>query len=149
MLLKRRSFIVAVFVAGILGGVTMNIRAAEDKPPESTIQTMRFFELRTYTAAEGKLEALHARFRDHTNALFVKHGITLIGFWTPADEPRSKNTLIYILAYPDRESREKSWKEFQDDPDWKAAKAESEKNGKLVDHVDSVFMNPTDYSPIK
>ncbi len=89
-------------MACALGVVTMKIRAADEKP---TASGNRFFELRTYTAAEGKLEALHARFRDHTNALFVKHGVTLIGFWTPADEPRSKNTLIYILAYPDRESR--------------------------------------------
>lgn len=145
MLMKSRSLIFAVLVASALGVVTMKIHAAEEKPGA----TNRFFELRTYTAAEGKLEALHARFRDHTNALFVKHGITLIGFWTPADEPRSKNTLIYILAYPDRDSREKSWKDFQEDPDWKSAKAESEKNGKLVDKVDSVFMNSTDYSPIK
>ena len=120
--------------------------SAEDKPDA---QPNRFFELRTYHAAEGKLEALHARFRDHTNPLFKKHGMTIIAFWTPADEPASKNTLIYILAYPDREAREKAWKEFQADPDWIAAKAASEKDGTLVLKVDSVFMNPTDYSPIK
>ncbi len=146
MLLRIRSLIIAALFASVLGVLAMKMNAAEEKSPSDA---GRFFELRTYTAAEGKLEALHSRFRDHTNALFVKHGMTLIGYWTPADEPRSKNTLIYILAYPDRASREKSWKEFQDDPDWKAAKADSEKNGKLVDHVDSVFMNPTDYSPIK
>ena len=115
------------------------------------------FEMRTYTAADGKLEALHARFRDHTNALFLKHGMTVIGYWTPVplDKPKegeadkSKNTLVYILAYPDRETREKMWKEFQNDPDWKKAKAESEKGGSLVTHVDSVFLTATDFSPIK
>jgi hypothetical protein len=110
----------------------------------------RLFEMRTYYASEGKLDALHARFRDHTNKLFQKHGMELVGYWTPADEPGSKNTLIYILAYPDRESREKSWQAFVNDPVWKAAKADSEKDGTpLAAKVESVFLKPTDYSPIK
>ncbi len=110
----------------------------------------RFFELRTYTAAEGKLDALNKRFREHTNDLFKKHGMTIIGFWTPTDGPRSKDTLIYILAYPDRAAREKSWTDFQADPDWQKAKAESEKDGPLLAHPpESVYMGPTDYSPIK
>ena len=104
--------------------------------------------MRTYTAAEGKLEALNARFRDHTNALFLKHGMTVIGYWTYVDNDK-KNTLVYILAYPDLETREKMWKAFQDDPDWKKARAESEKDGKLVANVKSEFLNATDYSPIK
>src|SRR6266487_1652291 len=103
------------------------------------------FEMRTYTAAEGKLEALQARFRDHTNALFLKHGMTVIGYWVPmppakeGEADRSKNTLVYILAYPDKETRDKMWKEFAGDPDWKTAQSESEKNGKLVTKVESVF----------
>ncbi|HEY2585605.1 MAG TPA: NIPSNAP family protein [Tepidisphaeraceae bacterium] len=109
----------------------------------------RFFELRVYTTAEGKLDALKARFRDHTNDLFRKHGMEIIGFWTPAEGPKSQNTLIYILAYPSKEAREKSWKEFEADPDWKKARAESEKNGKIVLHVESTFMTPTDFSPMK
>ncbi|SRR5258706_1535426 len=109
----------------------------------------RFFEMRTYTAAPGKLEALHARFRDHTNKLFVKHGMELIGYWTPTDGEKVSNTLVYILAYPSKEAREKSWKDFQDDAEWKKAKDASEVNGKLVDKVESVFLKPTDYSPIK
>lgn len=109
----------------------------------------RLFEMRTYIAPPDKLAALHARFRDHTNKLFVKHGMELIGYWTPAEGPAAANTLIYILAYPSKEAREKSWKAFLNDPEWKKAKAESELNGKLVEKVDSVFLNPTDYSPIK
>ena len=109
----------------------------------------RFFELRIYTANPGKLDALNARFRNHTNKLFVKHGMELIGYWTPADAPESANTLVYILAYPSREAREASWKAFQADPDWKTARAESEKDGRLVEKVESKFLNPTDYSPIK
>ena len=106
----------------------------------------RFFEMRTYTTAEGKLDALDARFRDHTNKLFQKHGIELVGYWHPIDK---KDVLVYILAYPSREAREKSWKEFNADPEWQAARNKSEENGKIVTKVESVYMTPTDYSPIK
>jgi hypothetical protein len=109
----------------------------------------RFFELRTYTANPGKLADLNKRFREHTNKLFVKHGMQLVGYWTPADGPEAQNTLIYILAYPSREAREASWKAFQADPEWKTVRTESEKDGRLVEKVESKFLNPTDYSPIK
>jgi hypothetical protein len=109
----------------------------------------RFFELRIYHANPGKLDALNARFRNHTNKLFVKHGMELVGYWTPADSPESSNTLVYILAYPSREAREASWKAFREDQAWVKAKEESERDGVLVQKVDSKFMNPTDYSPIK
>jgi hypothetical protein len=136
----RHTWIAILFcLAGIL---TANARAEDAKAD-------RYFEMRTYYAAPGKMEALHARFRDHTNKLFVKHGMTLIGYWTPTEGPGATNTLVYILAYPSKEAREKSWKAFMDDEDWKKAKTESEVNGKLVDKVDSVFLKPTDYSPIK
>jgi hypothetical protein len=109
----------------------------------------RVFEIRTYTAEDGKLDALNARFRDHTTKLFEKHGITSIGYWIPADEPRSKNTLIYIVAHPSREAAKQNWDEFGKDPEWQKAKAESEADGKLVTKVESVYVNPTDYSPLK
>ncbi len=118
---------------------------AEDKPQAGN----RFFEMRTYIANEGKLEALNARFRDHTCRLFKKHNIDIIGFWVPTDEAKSKTTLVYLLAYPSKEAREASWKAFQDDPEWKTAKAESEKNGVLVSKVIQEFMTATDYSPVK
>jgi hypothetical protein len=122
--------------------------AAETSP--SLAPDSRCFEMRTYHPAPGKLEALHARFRDHTNKLFLKHGMQLVGYWVPMDkEKQYENKLVYILAYPSREAREKSWKEFQADPDWIKARDESEKDGKLVDKVDQVFMTATDYSPIK
>ena len=115
----------------------------------------RFFEMRTYIAHVGKLADLHKRFREHTNRLFQKHGMTLVGYWTPVADakgqttPEAANTLVYILAYPSREAREKSWKDFMADPDWQAAYKESHKNGPLVDKVISQFLKPTDYSPIK
>ena len=118
-------------------------------PSHAANTDTRVFEMRTYYAAPGKLDALNARFRDHTNALFKKHGIEMVGYWVPTDPERSKDTLVYILAYPDKEARDKAWKDFQDDPEWKMAKADSEKDGVLVKKVDQVFMTPTDYSPVK
>ncbi len=105
----------------------------------------RLFEMRVYYAPEGKLDALNARFRDHTLKLFEKHGITNIGYWMPIDNP--ERMMVYFLAYPDRESREKSWKSFMADPQWQAAYKASEVDGKLVAKVVSKFFQATDYSP--
>ncbi len=109
----------------------------------------RVFELRIYHAGEGKMKALHARFRDHTCALFKKHGITIVGFWSPTDENEAEKKLYYILAYPSKDAADKSWKAFREDPDWIKAKAASETDGTLVVKVESVYLNPTDYSPMK
>jgi hypothetical protein len=106
----------------------------------------RVFEMRTYYAAPGKLEALHARFRDHTAKLFTRHGMENIGYFVPlGDNPENK--LVYFLAYPTREARDKSWAAFLADPAWVKAKAESEKGGKLVEKVEQRFLAVTDYSP--
>lgn len=106
----------------------------------------RVFEMRTYYTHPGKLEALHQRFREHTNALFVKHGMSLVGYWVPEAK---EETLVYLLAYPSKEAREASWKAFMEDPAWKAAFAASRKDGPLVAKVDSEFLRATDYSPIQ
>jgi hypothetical protein len=111
--------------------------------------TNHVFEIRTYTAEPGKLEALHARFRDHTVEIFKKHGMTSVGYFAPLDEPLSKNTLIYVLEFPNREAAKKSWDEFRNDPEWQKVQKASEANGKLVTKVDSVFADPTDFSPMK
>ena len=108
-------------------------------------QENRFFEMRIYYAAPGKLDDLLARFKNHTTALFEKHGIQNIGYWVPLTN--SDNKLVYLLAFPNREAREKSWKEFFADPEWQQVAKESEKNGKLVAKVDSIYLQPTDFSP--
>ncbi|HZS07849.1 MAG TPA: NIPSNAP family protein [Blastocatellia bacterium] len=119
-------------------------------PSPSLAKDSRCFELRTYYAAPGKLEELHARFRNHTMKLFRKHGIEVVGFWGPTDKEKgSENTLVYLLVFPSREARDKAWKEFGADPDWQAARKESEKNGRLTEKVDSVIMMATDYAPAK
>ncbi len=105
----------------------------------------RCYEMRTYYAAPGKLEALHARFRHHTLKLFEKHGMVNIGYWVPLENPDNK--LIYLLAYPSREAREQSWKAFMADPDWQAAYKASEVDGRLVAKAELVFLKATDYSP--
>jgi len=121
--------------------------AAAEKPAGK--KDTRVFEMRTYYAAPGKMTALHARFRDHTCKLFEKHGMTIIGFWVPTKPEDAEQKMVYILAFPSKDAADKAWKDFQNDPDWKKAKAESEKDGTLVTKVDRVFLNPTDYSPIK
>lgn len=127
----------AILLAGVLSLLASPSRAADaDK---------RVYEMRVYYAAEGKLDALNARFRDHTVKLFEKHGIANVGYWTPIDNP--ERMLIYILAYPNREARDQSWKAFAADADWQKARKESEANGKLVDKVEATFLQPTDYSP--
>lgn len=110
----------------------------------------RVFELRTYHAAPGKIDALHARFRDHTNDLFKKHGMTVIGQWVPLDADKgSADTLVYILAFKDRAAATAAWREFARDPEWMKVAAESQKDGSLTTKIDSVFMSATDYSPMK
>lgn len=107
----------------------------------------RLFELRTYHTNPGKLDALHARFRDHTVKLFEKHGMTNIGYWTPDDNKDEDAKLVYVLAYKNRKERDSAWKAFLNDPVWKKAYADSTQDGKLVKKVDRVFMEATDYSP--
>ena len=117
-------------------------------PATGAADAARVFELRTYTAAEGRMEALNTRFREHTVDLFRKHGMEVIGFWTPTDAAGA-NTLVYLMAYPSVEAREKSWKAFVDDPEWKKVYAESQKDGSLTTKVESKILTPTDYSPMK
>jgi hypothetical protein len=141
--MKKTAVVVAGVALLVLAG-----RAALAQKEKPKVEE-RVFELRIYHAAAGKMKALHERFRSHTNKLFVKHGMTLIGYWSPTDEKEAEKKLYYILAYPSKEAAAKSWAAFRDDPDWKKAKAASEVDGTLVAKVESVYMNPTDYSPLK
>lgn len=109
----------------------------------------RVFEMRIYTAAEGKLPELMARFRNHTNYLFVKHGMDLIGYWTPTEGDEAANTLVYILAHDSREAAKKSWSAFGTDPEWKKAAAKSREDGRLVAKVENQWLKATDFSPLQ
>ena len=137
---KRRTLLQAIPAAAILPASLW--AAQQDKKSGTAI-----FELRIYHAASGKLAELEARFRDHTIAIFERHGMKSIAYWTPMDEPDKSNTLIYILQHPSREAAAANWKSFQDDPEWKSVKEKSEANGKLVEKIDSTYMAYTEFSP--
>ena len=107
------------------------------------------YELRMYHVNEGKMDALIARFGDHTDAIFRRHNMKSIGFWRPEDAPYSQNLFVYILEHPSREEARKNWAAFQADPEWKKVKADSETNGALANHIDSYFMDPTSFSALK
>ncbi len=118
---------------------------ADEKETEAKSDpTEWLYELRTYYTHDGKLDDLHARFKNHTMKLFEKHGMKNIMYWTPVDKP---NTLIYVIAHKDKAAADKSWAGFRADPDWIKARDESEKNGKIVEKVEFVFMKTTDYTP--
>jgi uncharacterized protein YbaA (DUF1428 family) len=149
--LLKLTFIVAVLAfASIVASAQTAPAAPTIAPSPSLVKDGKCYELRTYYAAPGKLEDLHKRFRDHTIALFKKHGMEVVGFWGPTDKEKgSENTLVYMMAYPNRAARDAAWKAFGADPEWQKARTESEKNGKLTDKVDSVILGATDYSPVK
>ena len=144
----RKQFLFAcvatVFGAGVMLGST--VRTTRDVQAQSA---SRVFELRTYTAPEGKLDNLQARFRDHTMRIFERHGMTNIGYWTPRDEPDASNTLVYIISHSSREAAAESWQNFRDDPEWQQVSRESQIDGRIVSNVESVFLDPTDFSPIQ
>jgi NIPSNAP len=140
---KMKTFVTAgIAIVGILA--LQGLTGKADNPANG-----RVFELRTYYPAPGKIKALHDRFRNHTNKLFEKHGMTIIGFWVPLDAKEAEHKLVYLLAFPSKEAADKSWAAFRQDPEWNNARAASEVNGKLVERVESVFMRATDYSPLK
>jgi NIPSNAP len=150
-LIKVCSVVSLLCCISIIASAQTNQSAPPTIAPSSSLaKDSRCFELRTYKAAPGKLEELHARFRNHTMKLFKKHGMKVVGFWGPTDkENGSENTLVYLMVFPSRAARDKAWNEFREDPEWKKARGESEKNGKLTEKVDSVILGSTDYSPIK
>ncbi|MEO8493589.1 MAG: NIPSNAP family protein [Planctomycetota bacterium] len=115
---------------------------------QSSTALAEVYELRTYTANEGKLDNLNARFRDHTVRLFKKHGMDSVGYWVPTDEPTSKNTLIYVIKHESRDAAKESWKAFLADLEWQKVAKESQVDGQILAKApDSVYMDATDYSP--
>jgi len=137
----------------IVASVESVFLASTDYSPAVSVLTgPHVFELRTYTTNDGKLAALDRRFREHTMALFARHGITNLSYWHPTDENKGAGkTLVYMLAYPSREAASKSWTDFQADPEWIKVRTESEQAGKILikDGIKSVYLAPTDFSAIK
>ena len=125
-------------------GGTQGLAQASAQAADSAV-----FELRVYHTFEGKLDDLLARFRDHTVAIFKRHGMESVAYWTPSDstDPLKGKTLFYMLKHPSRDAAKANWAAFHDDPEWKRVSAASEINGKLVEKVDSTFLQLTDFSP--
>ncbi|HET6177646.1 MAG TPA: NIPSNAP family protein [Candidatus Sulfotelmatobacter sp.] len=140
--MKRRTLLQAIPAAAMLPA---SLWAAQQEG--GSVASAGVYELRVYHTAAGKMGDLLTRFREHTIALFNRHGMKSVAYWTPIEEPEKSNTLIYILQHPSREAATANWKAFQDDPEWKSVHDKSEVNGKLVDKVDSTFLALTDFSP--
>ena len=147
--MKYLSLVLLFLVSMALGcrtasQTTASASTAAATPPPA--KDTRFYEMRIYYAAPGKLADLNTRFRNNTMRIFEKHGMTNIGYWEPVENPENK--LIYILAYPSKEARDASWKAFGADPEWQAVAKASEANGKLVAKVETWYLEATDYSPL-
>jgi hypothetical protein len=131
----------------LCGGAVMlgfsALRGSNAEPPHHV------YELRLYHVKEGKMDALKARFGNHTDSIFKRHNMKSVGYWSPEDAPSSQNLFIYILEHPSRPEAEKNWASFQADPEWQKVKTESEAQGALVDHIDRYFMDPTSFSALK
>ena len=134
----------AIFTLGLVFGNAIQLANVAEAQSSD-----RVFELRTYTTHPDRLDALHARFTDHTIGLFERHGMTNIAYFVPQDDPLAENTLIYVLAHDSREAAKASWAGFIADPEWQAAYQASISDGPIVDKLESVFMDATDYSMIK
>ena len=115
----------------------------------TSAQNQKVFELRTYQATPGNLGNLHARFRDHTTRIFRKHGMEIVGFWSPTSEEERDDILVYLLAHDSQDAADASWQAFGADPEWASVAEESNKNGQILAGVERKYMVATDYSPMK
>lgn len=140
--MKRALICAALLVALATGWGVQTLWAKHVK------EANRVFELRIYSVLPGRMDAMNARFKNHTNALLTKHHMTLIGFWQLQGDDADKK-LYYLVAHKNRKEAEANWKAFSNDPEWKVARDASEKDGKIVEKVDRVWLDPTEYSMMK
>ena len=144
----NRWFAATFLLAGFAAGSFVTTRFM--RPVQAEAAATRVYELRTYHTVEGRLPALEKRFRDHTLRIFEKHAMKNVGYWVPEDAPAHANTLIYIISHESRDAAKANWAAFAADPEWKKVAADSQADGKILDKApESVFMDPTDYSPVK
>lgn len=136
---KTFAYSITCLFLGLTAGLLMN----------SSAQTQKVFELRTYTATPGNLDNLHARFRDHTTEIFRSHGMEIVGYWTPADPELAEDTLVYVLEHDSQEAANASWQAFGQDPVWHEVAEASNANGPILQNVERMYMFATDYSPIQ
>jgi len=145
--MSRSGFVavtLAVFSAGFAAGHWLDVDHEAQAQGRGKV-----FELRTYTSPDGRLNDLVARFRNDTLRIFEKHGMHNVGYWLPTDAPAASNTLVYILAHDSRDAATKSWAAFREDPEWQAVAQRTQANGPIVTKVESLFLEATDFSPLK
>lgn len=133
------------FAAGsLMTGRWMHLRQAR-------ADSNRVFELMIYHTIPGKASELEAIFREDSKVM-AKHGLDVLGFWVPNEDPAWKDTFVYVVAFPSREEATKRWHELHVDP---AARPYVEAAKPILDkvgggyHVDEVYMRPTDFSAVK
>jgi hypothetical protein len=137
--MDRRTILKSLSVVALSG----NMAFPETSSPDAV------YELRQYTVVPGKLDELLARFRDHTDAIFRRHNMRSLAYWTVIDPPPDTPGLVYILEHPGRAEADKNWAAFHVDPEWVKVKGDSEANGALVVRIESTWMKRTDFSPLK
>jgi len=143
--MSKTMVMTVALAAAFAGGFA--VRGLVPGEPVAYAQGNRVFELRTYTAADGKLEALHKRFREETvTKFFPRHGMQNVWYGRPMDAPQSQNSMTYMIAFPSREAAKKSWDSFRADPEWTKAAAAS---GVGQVQIQSIYFEPADYSPLK
>lgn len=132
----------------------------------------RVFEIRMYTVAEGKVEALSQVFRDNVTEMFARHGMTNVAYFIPQEEPQcgvagpdstilspafdygpcewSRDTLVYILGHASREAAEANWDSFvQDAEGMRSFRADYARAGVKVLKIESAYMDATEYSALR
>ncbi len=146
MSILRRAAVAVAAAGSLFLSACAGMSSSSSTPAAADIG---LYEIRIYTAAEGKAAALDTRFRDHTVGLFRKHGMTPVGFWHVQTAPGAPadNRLIYVMGYKDRAARDASWRAFAQDPDWQKVYGESQKDGSLTSNIENIFVSATDYSP--
>ncbi|HXM40178.1 MAG TPA: NIPSNAP family protein [Bryobacteraceae bacterium] len=142
----RRRTVVGIALVSFAAGSLISARLAHITKVRA--DSNRVFELRVYHAVPGKVPALESRFRDTASKLLAKHDLKAVGYWVPEDAPAFDNTFVYILAHPSREEAKKNWDAMHSDPGFQEM-IKSEQTDKTVEKVDSAFMRPTDFSPMK
>ena len=115
----------------------------------TSAQSEKVFELRIYKAPPGNLDNLHARFRNHTTRIFRKHGMEVVGYWSPTSEEERADTLVYMLEHADQDTATASWQAFIGDPEWAEVAAASNANGQILGGIEAKYMVATDYSPMQ
>jgi len=143
--MPRPSFLCVALIAFAAGSLT-TLRLAHIA--QASADANRVFELRVYHSVPGKLPALESRFRETASKLLAKHDLKAVGYWVPDDAPAADNTFIYLLVHPSRQEAKEHWDAMRADPLFQEM-AKSEQTEKLVEKVESTYMHPTDFSPMK